>query len=464
MLDDMLDHVQGCRDQSVWKPMPESVREEFRTEIPTEPSSIDDVYSSFKGIIQPYTLGNIHPGFMGWVQGGGSVVGMLAEMIAGGLNANLGGRDQSPLEVEKEVVGWMRQLFRFPDSATGIFLTGSSIANFVAIVVARNVAQQMSSRKNGMLANGKQLTAYASKAVHRCVSQALDMAGIGSQWLRKIDIDEHHRIDIEQLRQSIKYDLDKGCQPFCVVGCAGTVDTGAIDDLDSLRRIADEFSLWFHVDGAFGALGLLSENIAPKLQGIERADSIAFDFHKWAQVPYDAGFLLVRDGQSHLASFENPADYLSRDPRALSASSPWPCDLGPDLSRGFRALKTWMTFKVYGAKHIGHVMDRTCQLAAYLAERIQTTPELELLAPVGLNIVCFRYRCDQADQVNQSVVANIQRDGQVIPSSTRIQGKVAIRAAIFNHRTTSADIDLLLESVLSHARKLCAVLPSAIAA
>lgn len=464
MLDDTLDHLEGCRSQPAWRQMPDSVREEFRSAIPREPSQLNDIYNTYTEIVQPYTLGNIHPGFMGWVQGGGSVVGMLAEMLIGGLNANLGGRDQAPLEVEKEVVDWMRQLFRFPDTATGIFLTGSSIANFVAIVIARNVALQMTSRTSGMLQAQTQLTAYASKAVHRCVSQALDMAGIGSQWLRRIDTDSEHRVDPEQLRIAIDRDIASGYQPFCIVGCAGTVDIGAIDDLESLRAIADEYSTWLHVDGAFGALGLVSENIAPKLKGIEKADSIAFDFHKWAQVPYDAGFLLVRDGASQLASFENPADYLSRDTRALSAASPWPCDLGPDLSRGFRALKTWMTFKVYGANQIGRVMDHTCALASYLADRIRASAELELLAPVPLNIVCFRYRCRDADRINQSVVANVQREGLVIPSSTRIDGQVAIRAAIFNHRTTTRDLDLLVDSVLSHARRLSNAVQTSVAA
>jgi aromatic-L-amino-acid/L-tryptophan decarboxylase len=430
------------------------VRESFQTDIPLNPTSLEAVYGDFEKRVRPYTLGNVHPGFMGWVQGGGNVVGMLAEMLAGGLNANLGGRDQAPLEVEKEVVGWMRQLFQFPQDASGVFLTGSSMANFVAILVARNAALRMAPRKNGMLNSGAQLTAYVSSAAHRCISQAMDMAGIGSQWLRKIEVDDHHRIDIPSLTRAIVNDLEKGLHPFCVIGCAGTVDTGSIDDLTALRAIADQHGLWYHIDGAFGALGILAESVAPKLKGIELADSIAFDFHKWAQVPYDAGFLLVRDSSIHLASFENPADYLSRDARALSAASPWPCDLGPDLSRGFRALKTWMTFRAYGTQRIGEMMAQTCKLADYLATRIRNTPELELMAPVELNIVCFRYRSASPNEINASIVAGIQQAGLVIPSSTLLDRNFVIRAAIFNHRTTTLELDLLLDQVLAHARRL----------
>ncbi|MGN6546622.1 MAG: pyridoxal phosphate-dependent decarboxylase family protein [Aureliella sp.] len=456
MLDSILDHVEHCRDEAVWQPLPDQVRQTFRSPLPVEPTPLADVYATFDQFVRPYCAGNIHPGFMGWVQGGGSVAGLLAEMLAGGLNANLGGRDQSPLEVEKEVVQWMRQLFQFPETASGLFVTGSSIANFIAILVARNAALGGAPRKAGMLATGVQLTAYTSQAAHRCISQALDMAGIGSDSLRKIPVDDQQRIDLTALESAIDSDLERGNQPFCIIGCAGTVDVGAIDHLVRLRETADRHRLHFHIDGAFGALGLLSPNIAPKLRGIELADSIAFDFHKWTQVPYDAGFILVRDRAKHMASFENPADYLSRDPRAMSAASPWPCDLGPDLSRGFRALKTWMTFKVYGARRLGLVMDENCRLANYLADRIRASSELELLAPVPLNIVCFRYRCEDADRVNQAIVAAVQHSGLVAPSSTRINGAFAIRAAIFNHRTSTRDIDLLLDQVLIQAHKLSA--------
>jgi glutamate/tyrosine decarboxylase-like PLP-dependent enzyme len=221
-----------------------------------------------------------------------------------------------------------------------------------------------------------------------------------------------------------------------------------------------EEKLWFHVDGAFGALGMLSPDIAPRLAGLESADSVALDFHKWGQVPYDAGFLLVRDRQSHLDAFAAPAAYLRRETRGLAAGSLWPCDLGPDLSRGFRALKTWFTLKAFGTEKLGAMIERTCRLARYLEEKVSSEPRLELLAPAQLNIVCFRYRANDADRVNGEIVADIHESGIAAPSTTTLDGKLAIRAAIVNHRTDTTDLDALVAAVLEfgarRSRDACA--------
>jgi aromatic-L-amino-acid decarboxylase len=233
-----------------------------------------------------------------------------------------------------------------------------------------------------------------------------------------------------------------------VVGSAGTVDIGAIDDLKALSALCKEEGLWFHVDGAFGALGILSPALAPLLAGIEDADSIALDFHKWGQVPYDAGFLMVRDGERHRDAFAAPAAYLRRETRGLAAGSVWPCDLGPDLSRGFRALKTWFTLKTYGTEKLGAVIARTCALAGYLEARILAEPRLELMAPVQLNIVCFRYRADNPNRINGDIVIDVQESGIAAPSTTLLDGELAIRAAIVNHRTDTCDIDALISAVL----------------
>jgi aromatic-L-amino-acid/L-tryptophan decarboxylase len=233
-----------------------------------------------------------------------------------------------------------------------------------------------------------------------------------------------------------------------VVGSAGTVDIGAIDDLKALSALCREEDLWLHIDGAYGALGVLSSALAPRLAGLESADSIALDFHKWAQVPYDAGFLVVRDGECHRDAFVAPAAYLRRETRGLAAGEPWPCDLGPDLSRGFRALKTWFTLKTYGTAKLGAMIERTCALARYMEAQISAEPNLELMAPVQLNIVCFRYRADDADKVNGEIVADIQESGISAPSTTVLDGRLAIRAAIVNHRTDVADIDALIAAVL----------------
>ena len=240
-----------------------------------------------------------------------------------------------------------------------------------------------------------------------------------------------------------------------MVGTAGTVDTGSIDNLDALAGICRRERLWFHVDGAFGALAILAPDLAPRLKGIERADSLAFDFHKWGQVPYDAGFILVRDGALHRKAFAASAAYLRKELRGLAAGAPWPCDYGPDLSRGFRALKTWFTLKVYGAEALGSVISHACALARYLERRIAETPELELLAPVELNVVCFRYRAEDAQRVNARIVIELQESGVVAPvHAPSLDGRLAIRAAIVNHRTGRREIDLLVEKTVALGRAM----------
>lgn len=450
MLDDMFDYLEQLRARPVWQPIPQPIRDGFHEPLPIGPSDLAAVHRRFVDDILPYAAGNAHPGFMGWVNGGGTPVGMLAEMLAAGLNANLGGRDQIPIAVERQVVEWVREIFGFPEEATGLFVTGTSIANLIGVLVARTAALGVEVRSQGL--GERHLVAYASAGAHVCVAKAMDIAGIGSAALRLIPMNDDFQMDIAALAGAIAADRSAGLRPFLVAGTAGSVDVGAIDDLAAIGRLCRAQGLWFHVDGAYGALAMLAPELAPRLTGISDADSIAFDFHKWGQVPYDAGFVLVRDGKLHQDSFASATSYLKREQRGLAAGSPWPCDFGPDLSRGFRALKTWFTLKVYGTERIGKMIANTCELAQYLKRRIEASPELELLAPVALNIVCFRYRCGDdaaANRVNAAIVVALQESGIAAPSSTTIAGRLAIRAAIVNHRTAARDIDALVSATIA---------------
>jgi aromatic-L-amino-acid/L-tryptophan decarboxylase len=449
MLDDILDYVEHIRERPVWQPIPDDVRAHFRTVAPVAATDLAAVHDEFMRYILPFATGNTHPGFMGWVHGGGNVPGMLAEMLAAGLNANLGGRDHVPIEVERQIVQWVRQFFGFPETASGLFVTGTSMANLLGVLVARTATLGVGVRRHGVAAEHSRLTAYTSAASHGCVAQAMDLSGIGTEQLRVISTNRNQQIDLGELERAIAADRHAGFTPFLVIGTAGTVDIGAIDDLAGLSRIARREKLWLHIDGAYGALAILAPDIAPRLVGIECADSIALDFHKWAQVPYDAGFILVRDGTLHRDTFASPAAYLRRETRGLAAGTSWPCDLGPDLSRGFRALKTWFTLKVYGIDAIGAVISRTCVLARYLERKVIATPELELLAPVALNIVCFRYRGDDANRLNANIVADLHESGLVAPSTAMIDGHLAIRAAIVNHRTSERDMDALINATVA---------------
>ncbi len=449
MLDDMFDYLQDIRSRPVWQPIPDAARGEFHQPLPQQPSDLSSAHDTFMRAILPYAVGNAHPGFMGWVHGGGTPVGMLAEMLAAGLNANVGGRDQIPVEVERQVLRWVCELFGFPATASGLFVTGTSMATLIAVAVARHATLGPEVRTQGIAASGKRLTAYTSMGAHGCIAKMMDIAGLGTDALRMIPVDAHYQMDIAALQQAIAADRALGYTPFFIAGTAGTVNTGAIDPLAALADVAQQQGLWFHVDGAYGALAMLSPELAPRLAGLERADSVAFDFHKWGQVPYDAGFVLIRDRQQHFDTFASPAAYLRRDTHGLAGGSPWPCDFGPDLSRGFRALKAWFTLQVYGTEKLGRVIAHTCELARYLEQRILATPELELLAPVSLNIVCFRFRCDDADPVNAAIIVALQESGIAAPSATTLDGRLAIRAAIVNHRTNKGDIDALIQATLT---------------
>jgi glutamate/tyrosine decarboxylase-like PLP-dependent enzyme len=262
---------------------------------------------------------------------------------------------------------------------------------------------------------------------------------------------------VEALEEALAEDRQAGKQPFCVIASAGTVNSGAIDPLNQLASLCAHESLWLHVDGAFGALGFLSDALRPRLVGLERADSLAFDFHKWAQVQYDAGCILVRRGDIHRAAYAMSPPYLRRGKRGLAGGEDWPCDFGPELSRSFRALKVWFAFQEHGTRKIGRIVEQNCAQARYLADRIGRERELELMAPVSLNIVCFRYApagqsLDESDRLNEDIVADLQESGIAAPSTTRIGGQVAVRVNLTNHRTGRADLDLLVDAVLSVGR------------
>jgi len=454
-LDDMIDFLRTVRERPVWQPAPPAVTRAFSAPLPTAPQDLEEVLADFSSLIRPYATGNLHPLFMGWVHGAGTPVGMVAEMLAAGLNANCGGRNHIALDVERQIAAWAAGLFGFPAQASGVFVTGTSAANHLALLVARNASLGHDVRRNGLRDAGGQLVAYTSAEAHGCIKQAVEMAGIGSRFLRLIAVDARGAMRTDLLAETIAADRAHGLRPFLVAGTAGTVNTGAFDDLVALADICVREKLWFHVDGAFGALVALSPALAPLIRGIERADSIAFDFHKWAHVPYDAGFLLVRDPEQHRHTFSNPAAYLHRAPSGLAAGEVWPCDLGPDLSRGFRALKTWFTFRVHGADKIGACIEHTCRVAKHLERRLLEHANLyELAAPVALNIVCFGLRTSPDGELNKAIAIDLQERGVAAPSTTIIGGRSVIRAAIVNHRTTEADMDAFMIALRDSALRV----------
>jgi glutamate/tyrosine decarboxylase-like PLP-dependent enzyme len=273
----------------------------------------------------------------------------------------------------------------------------------------------------------------------------MELAGLGSANLRTIGVDQSGRMDVAGLETAIAADRACRLKPFIIAATAGTVNAGAIDPLECIAEVASREDLWFHVDGAIGALAAFSPRLRPLLKGIEKSDSVALDFHKWGHVPYDAGFLLARDGAAQRQAFAMPAAYLQRSERGLAAGDTWPCDLGPDLSRGFRALKTWMTIETLGADRIGDAMLANCELAQYLAQTVRQSPLFELKAPVALNIVCFGVHGALDRAFNRELVLDMHESGIAAPSWTSIAGETVIRCAIVNHRTSRADIDRMMD-------------------
>ena len=457
-LDDAIDFLRTARQRPVWQPVPERVRVALNGSVPEAGQDFADVYHEFTELILPYGTGNTHPRFFGWVHGTGLAGGIVAEMLAAAMNANCGGRDHGAIYVERAVLGWFKELFGLPESASGLLVSGTSMANLIAMAVARNARAVGEMRENGVKDYPRRLVAYASNEIHECVAKAMEILGLGAAYLRKIPTDDQFRIDIELLRNCIVDDREAGLEPFCIVGTAGTVNTGAIDDLNELANLCAAQKIWFHVDGAFGGLCVLSDALRSRLKGIERADSIAFDFHKWLHVPYDAGCVLVRRGDLHQSAFSMRPPYLGELPRGLAGGAHWPCDFGPELSRGFRALKVWFALKQHGTRRFGQMIEQNCAQARYLAEHIGHEPELELLAPASLNIVCFRYRANGLDDMvlddlNAELVQDLHESGIAAPSTTRVRGRLAIRVNITNHRCRRADLDVLLNAVLTAGRR-----------
>ncbi len=456
MLDDLFDDLEAVGDGPVWRPMPDEVRAAWHEPMPRNCTDLEDVYAEYRRLVAPYGVGNRHPRFFGWVHGGGTAIGMLAEMLAAGLNANCGGRDHAPIEVERQVIRWAAEMLGFPPSGGGLLLSGTSMANLVAVLAARRAACGAAVRETG--AGASRLTAYASAGAHMCIVRAMDMAGLGSAAVRLIPCDDEGRMRVQDLAAAISSDRAAGMTPFLVVGTAGSVDIGAVDDLAGVAALCREHGVWFHVDGAFGALAMWSERLRPLFSGIEQADSVAFDFHKWGQVPYDAGCIVVRRKETLRSAFARCANYLRPATGGLAAGEPWPVDLGPELSRGFRALKVWMTIRTFGTDRLAATIEHCCALAQRLAATIARTPELELAAPVGFNIVCFRV-AGEDDDTQEGIASWLQEAGRSVLSTTTVGGCRVLRAALVNHRTTPADVDTIVSDVLAARATLVALPP-----
>ena len=456
MIDVLVDGLRDVREQPAWTPMPEEVKARLRSPPPREGLGLEAVWAELQRWVLPYRLGNVHPRFWARVMGTGTATGALAGLAAAAMNNNLSGLESSAVHVEAQVVDWLKTLMGFPASASGLLTSGCSLANLIGLEVARD------SVDGGVKAEGLQsvpgrLVGYASEEAHSSVARAFTVLGLGNGSLRRIPVDAEFRMDLGALERAIDADLRAGLRPFCVVGSAGTVNTGATDPLETLAEIARGRRLVFHVDAAFGAWAKLSPRLAGQVRGLERADSIAFDLHKWGAAPYGVGCVLVRDAEAHRRAFQASAGYLAPHPRGVSAVDYAGHELGPELSRPFRALGPWMAFQEHGLDRLRKAVEKNVEQAGRVAARIRREAELELTAPVPLNVVTFRYRGrglsdGQLDALNAEVVMRIQESGVAVPSTTRLRGHTVVRLAIVNHRSLDEDLDLLVDAVLETGR------------
>lgn len=442
MLDASIDKLARAKEGRVWTPLPEDIKSVIETELPKDGMPEKAMQADLESFLL-YGVGNTHPRFFGWVHGAGAPSGLMADITAAAMNVNAGGRNHIAPVVERQVVSWSAQMMGMPETTSGLVVSGTSLATIIALKVARDQALKSAATKGISASN---LTGYTSEQTHSCVSRAFDLLGLGKDNLRKISCNADFEMDTNALEQQIKTDKAAGLSPFVIIGTAGAVNMGAIDDLETLADIAAAHKLWFHVDGAFGAAAIIGDMAKSRLSGLARVDSLAFDFHKWLQVNYDAGCVLIRDADAHKASFSDRPEYLRGSERGLAGGAFWAVDYGPELSRGFRALKVWAHIKHHGIKALAAVIDRNIEQARYLEGLILASKHLEMLAPVPLNICCYRYKFSgpNCDDMNLELVARLQESGIAVPSTTVINGQVAIRVNLTNHRTQRSDLDMLV--------------------
>jgi len=424
----------------------------FNEPLPQEAKNPEEVLAEVQQKVMDTATNNLGPYMYAYVMAGGTQISIIAEQLAATINQNVGKWHLAPAinEIEKRVIQWGGEITGYDDNAAGVLLSGGSAANLAGLAVARNLFfEKMDIRQNGLF--GMQpFTLYASTEVHGCVDKSVEELGIGTKQLRKIETNSDFTINLNVLEKTIKKDIEQGFLPFCIIGNAGTVNTGAIDNLSALSNIAKENNMWFHVDGAYGGLLGSLPSVKEKYQGIEQADSLAVDFHKWLYQPFEAGCLLVKDWDKLKKSYFKVASYLD-----ASMEEQGRINFNEhyfQLSRNAKALKIWMSLKTYGIKAIKQMIQKDIDLAGYLSKKIDEDPDFELVAASDLAISCFRYTKSLTSEeeiaaFNRTLITALEKDGRVFITGTTIQNKYVIRACLINHRMHTGTVDYLIDVI-----------------
>jgi len=431
---------------------PTEVQELLEESLPEKAESINNLLDETGEKILSSITNNIGPRYYGYITGGGNQVAVLAEMIKASLNQNNLKWHSSPVstELERLVMCWVAEFIGYPTSSAGVLLSGGSVANFNCLAVARKIKAPADISEEGVYGS-RPMTVYVSEEGHSSFDKAMDMLGLGKSYLRKIPVDEQMCIDPEQLEKQVQKDKNRGLEPICAIAVAGTTNSGAVDDLQAVAEICQKHGLWYHVDAAYGGPAAKIEGVSELFEGIEQADSVVVNPHKWMYVPFEAGGVLVKNPEHLRRTFSTIPDYLKSDQQNGGRTDLMEYNL--PLTKEFKALKVWMTLKAYGADRIRSEIARDIGKAKYLAELVEEHEQLELVAHGSLSIVCFRYSPDGLDktslnELNDRIIDEIETDGRVFLTGTKIHGKTALRACFINHRTENDDIDFLRDVVL----------------
>ena len=486
VVDLIAEHLSGISNQPVFHPMPADLAGQFlSTPAPSQAATPDEILRDFRDSVEPYPFGNGHPRFWGWVNSPPALMGVFADALAAAMNPSCAGGNHAAIYVERQVITWLRELIGFPAQAMGLLVSGGSTATLTGLAVARHVRCGIDVRVDGLRNAPQPFAFYMSTEAHSCARKAVELLGFGSSSIRPIATTDDYRMDVPALDTAIARDVAIGVRPIAVVATAGTTNTGAIDDLAAIRGVCDRHGVWMHVDAAYGGPAILADEYAEALKPIGSADSAALDPHKWMFVPVEAGFVIVRDGEAMRDAFSLVPPYIRSAGSATGVYGlPWFSEYGFQQTRGFRALKVWMTMKQFGVTGHKAAIEENIALARYLADRVQAAPDLELMAPPGLSIVCFRYvgghrhwpepsgdgerrkggaavhpdemtlaaRAAGGDEatlagLNRSILERLQLGGEAFLTSTELRGRYTLRACVVNYRSTRDDIDRMLNAV-----------------
>jgi aromatic-L-amino-acid decarboxylase len=437
---------------------PELLATRLNEPLPQEPKNAFSVLDRIQEEIVSVTNHETHPRFFSFIPGPSNFAAALAEFIRTGYNFFAGSwlEGSGPAIVELSTLNWFRQLAGYPETARGTFLSGGSLANLSAIVIARDQLLRQKDFPRAVI--------YGSDQTHSSIDRALRILGFARDQIRKLPSDENFRLKLGEFERQVKKDRDSGLIPFCVIANAGTTNTGAIDPLPAMADFCEREKLWLHADGAFGAAAIFSTKGRKLLDGLERTDSFSLDPHKWLFQPFDCGMLMVRDGAHLRHSFhvrEDEAEYLQDARNGDGEINLW--DYSPELTRPFRALKVWMTVQIFGARAIESAIDRTFELAEIAEGEFRKLPDWEVVTGAQMAILTFRYapanmkgaaHVDRLNAMNRAIAANMQRIAFALVLTTELRGVTVLRMCTINPRTTVEDIQKTVAALDECAEQL----------